>query len=73
MKKSKDRSLFTGPVLASDSLVVLSSDGRAIALNPKTGEVLKTLKIGSSLLTSPVAVNGMIYLITDDGDLVAIR
>ncbi|MCF8504321.1 MAG: PQQ-like beta-propeller repeat protein [Caulobacter sp.] len=73
LKKSKDRALFTGPVLASDRLVVLSSDGRAIALNPKTGEVLKTLKIGSSLLTSPVAVNGMIYLITDDGDLVAIR
>ncbi len=73
VKKSKDRSLFSGPVLASDRLVVVSSDGRAIALNPKTGEVLKTLKLGSAVLTSPVAVNGMIYVVTDKGELVAIR
>jgi len=73
VKKGKDRALFTGPVLASDRLVVVSSDGRAIALNPKTGEVLKTLKIGSAVLTSPVAANGMIYLVTDKGELVAIK
>ena len=73
VKKSKDRALFSGPILASDRLVVVSSDGRAIALNPKTGEVLKTLKIGSPILTSPVAVGGMIYVVTDKGELVAIR
>lgn len=73
IKKDKNRALFFGPVLASDRLVVMSSDGRAIALNPKTGEVLKTLKIGSPVLTSPIAVNGMIYAVTDKGELVAIR
>ena len=73
IKKSKERALFSGPVLASDRLVVVSSDGRAIALNPKTGEVLKTIKIGSPVLTSPVAANGMIYVVTDKGELVAIR
>ena len=73
VEKSKDRALFFGPVLASDRLVVVSSDGRALALNPKTGEVLKTLKLGSSMLVSPVAVNGMIYVVTDEGELVAIR
>jgi len=73
VKKSKDRALFSGPVLASDRLVVVSTDGRAIALNPKTGDVLKTLKIGSAVLTSPVAANGMIYVVTDKGELVAIK
>lgn len=73
IKKDKDRALYSGPVLASDRLVVMSSDGRAIALNPKTGEILKTLKIGSPILTSPVAVGGMIYVVTDKGELVAIR
>jgi outer membrane protein assembly factor BamB len=73
VKKSKDRALFSGPVLASDRLVVVSTDGRAIALNPKTGDILKTLKIGAPVLTSPVAVNGMIYVVTDKGELVAIR
>jgi outer membrane protein assembly factor BamB len=73
VKKSKNRALFSGPVLASDRLVVVSSDGRAIALNPKTGEVLKTIKIGSPVLVSPVAAGGMIYVVTDKGELVAIR
>jgi outer membrane protein assembly factor BamB len=73
IKKSKDRALFSGPILASDRLVVVSSDGRLIALNPKTGDVLKTLKIGSALLTAPVAANGMIYVVTDKGELVAIK
>ncbi|MDP1736480.1 MAG: PQQ-binding-like beta-propeller repeat protein [Caulobacter sp.] len=71
--KSKDRALFSGPVLASDRLIVVSSDGRAIALNPKTGDVLKTIKIGAPVLTSPVVAGGMIYVVTDNGELVAIR
>lgn len=73
VKKSDERALFSGPVLASDRLVVVSSDGRAIALNPKTGDVLKTIKIGSPVLTAPVAAGGMIYVVTDSGELVAIR
>ncbi|MDP1632051.1 MAG: PQQ-binding-like beta-propeller repeat protein [Caulobacter sp.] len=73
VKKRKNRSQFTGPVLASDRLVVVSSDGRAIALNPKTGEVTKTIKLGSAALVPPVAANGMIYVVTDKGELVAIR
>ncbi|MFZ5668533.1 MAG: PQQ-binding-like beta-propeller repeat protein [Pseudomonadota bacterium] len=73
VKKAKDRALFSGPVLASDRLVVASSDGRAIALNPKTGEVIKSIKVGSPVLVSPVVANGMIYLVTNDGELVAIR
>jgi len=67
------RTLYFGPVLASDRLVVASSDGRAIALNPKTGEVLKTLNVGAPVLIAPIAAGGMIYIVTDDGGLVAIR
>jgi len=72
VKKAKNRAMFSGPVLASDRLVVVSSDGRAIAVNPKTGEVLKTIKLGGPALVAPVAAGGMIYVVTDKGDLVAI-
>lgn len=72
VKKDKDRAIFAGPVLASDRLVVVSSDGRAIALNPKTGEITKTVKLGGPALIGPVAAGGMIYVVTDEGDLVAI-
>lgn len=67
------RTLYFGPVLAGERLVVASSDGRAIALNPKTGDVLKTLNVGAPVLIAPIAAGGMIYIVTDEGSLVAIR
>jgi outer membrane protein assembly factor BamB len=73
VKKTKDRVLFFGPVMASDRLVVVSSDGRALALNAKTGEVTKTIKIGGAALITPIAVNGTVYVVTDKAELVAIR
>ncbi|NBB17162.1 PQQ-binding-like beta-propeller repeat protein [Caulobacter sp. SLTY] len=73
IKKTKDKSLFFGPVLASDKLVVVSSDGRALSINPKTGETTKTLKIGGPALITPVAAGGMVYVVTDKAELVAIR
>ncbi|MDB5470966.1 MAG: dehydrogenase [Caulobacter sp.] len=73
IKKTKDRTLFFGPVLASDKLIVVSSDGRALALNPKTGEVTKTIKLGGPALITPIAANGTVYVVTDKAELVAIR
>lgn len=68
-----ERPLWTGPMLASGRLITVSSDGRAMALNPRTGEPLATLDIGASALIAPIAVNGTIYVVTDDAELVAIR
>lgn len=67
------RTLWFGPVLASDRLVLASSDGRAVALNPKTGELIKTVTVGAPVLIAPIAAGGMVYLVTDEGQLVAIR
>jgi len=67
------RTLWHGPVLASGRLVLASSDGRAVALNAKTGEIIKTINVGAPVLISPIAANGMVYLVTDDAQLVAIR
>lgn len=73
IKKSKDRATFAGPILVSDRLVVVSSDGRALALNPKTGDLIKTLKLGAPALIAPIAAGNMIYVVTDDAQVVAIR
>lgn len=67
------RTLWAGPVLASDRLILASSDGRAVALNAKTGEIIKTINVGAPVLISPIAAGGMVYLVTDDAQLVAIR
>ena len=55
------------------SLILASSDGRAVALNAKTGEIIKTINVGAPVLIAPIAAGGMVYLVTDDAQLVAIR
>ena len=73
VKKRKERALFFGPVLASGRLVVVSDRGRAIALDPKTGARQSSIDIGSPAMMGPVAMNGMLYLVTEKAELVAIR
>jgi outer membrane protein assembly factor BamB len=72
-KKPKDRAIWSGPVLAANRLVVVSSKGEARALNPKTGAFLKSIKLGSEALMSPIAANGRLYVATQSADLIAIR
>ena len=73
--KEKQRQTYSGPVLASDRLVVVSERGVLKALDPHTGAVTGTLnmrvKKGSTL--SPTPADGMLYVVAESGDLVAIR
>ncbi|MEY4256485.1 MAG: hypothetical protein RLZZ141_1712 [Pseudomonadota bacterium] len=72
-RKKKQRAAWSGPVLASNRLIVVSSTGELVALNPKTGTVEKTVKLGTPALLSPIAVNDTLYLVGDKGVLLAIR
>ena len=72
-RKKKQRAAWSGPVLASNRLIVVSSTGELVALNPKTGAVEKTVKLGTPALLSPIAVNDTLYLVGDKGVLLAIR
>ena len=67
------RPSWSGPILASNRLVLVNSDGEAVAFNPKTGEPLSTLRLGAPAYIAPAAYNGMLYVLTDRGELVAIR
>ncbi len=72
-KLAKHPRLWSTPILASNRLITISSDGQAVALNPKTGVTEKTLKIGSPVLLAPIAVGDLVYVVTDDAQVVAIR
>ncbi|HYE42108.1 MAG TPA: PQQ-binding-like beta-propeller repeat protein [Caulobacteraceae bacterium] len=65
--------IWTGPVLASGRLIFVSDRGEAVALNPKTGAEVGVLKLGDAAFIAPIAYGDMLYLVTDEGDLVAIR
>lgn len=72
-KRAKHPILWSTPILANGRLITVSSAGEAVALNAKTGAKEKSLKIGAPVLINPIAVGDMIYLVTDEAELVAIR
>jgi outer membrane protein assembly factor BamB len=67
------RPTWSGAVLASDKLVLVNTFGEAVALNPRTGAVERTVNLGAPAFIAPIAVNDTIYVLTDDATLVAIR
>lgn len=67
------RPIWSSPLLASNRLIVAGSTGELVALNPKTGAVEKTVNLGSPTLIGPIAVNGTIYVATDEAQLIALR
>lgn len=64
---------WTGPVLASDRLILASSDGRAIAVSPYTGNLLGEIELPDGVFVGPVIADGTLYILTDDAELVAYR
>lgn len=67
------RPVWAGPVLASNRLVVVNGQGEAVALDPQTGATQKTIRLGGPAYIAPAASNGMLFVVTDEGQLVAIR
>ncbi len=67
------RPVWSGPLLASGKLLVAGATGELVALNPKTGAIEKTVKLGGATLLSPIAVNGTVYVATDEAQLIALR
>ena len=72
-KSKKQRTLYFGPVLASGRLIVVSDEGKAVALDPQTGAVKSTIALGGPALIPPIGVNGTLFVVTDKATLVAIR
>lgn len=72
-ERPQDRAIWSSPILASDKLILVSDSGDAVALNPKTGALIKTIRLGSPAILTPIAVNGTVYVMTEDAELVAIR
>jgi outer membrane protein assembly factor BamB len=64
---------WTGPVLVSDKLLVLSSNGYAEAISPYTGQVMGRVEIEGGTNIAPVVANGTVYIYTNDAELVALR
>ena len=63
---------WAGPVLVSDKLLVVSSDGHAEAVSPYTGQLLGRVEIPGGAYIAPVVADGTVYIYTNDAELVAL-
>jgi outer membrane protein assembly factor BamB len=65
--------LWSGPVLAGGRLWLTSSDGRLVGLSAENGQVAERRQIPGGALMPPVVAGNTLYVLTDDGTLVAFR
>ena len=72
-EKRHDPILWAGPVLAGDRLLVGGTTGELLALSPYTGEIIGKVNIGNPIRLAPVVANRVIYVLTDNGRLIALR
>ncbi|VAW17924.1 hypothetical protein MNBD_ALPHA09-400 [hydrothermal vent metagenome] len=69
----EDRIVYSGPVLAGGRLLIVSSTGSLIALQPQTGAIAKQTSAGDSFYIPPVIAGGSVYLLSDSAKLIAMR
>jgi len=72
-KRRSGRYVWTNPVLVEGQLFVAGTAGQGYVLSPLTGEVTGRISLPGPVSVSPVVAQRTVYLVTDGGDLVALR
>ena len=65
--------LWSSPILADNRVILASATGDLVAVNAKTGAVDKRMKLGAPVIIGPIASGNMIYMVSDNGQLIALR
>ena len=69
MKKDGKEIIWSGPLLSSNKLILVSSYGLVLSLSPFTGEILSKINFDENFLNNPIQVKKSIYLISKQGTL----
>lgn len=69
----EDPIVWNGPLLVSDRLIVVSSEGAAVALSPYTGRVIGSEKMPDGVSVPPIAAGNSIYFLANNATIVAYR
>lgn len=72
-EKRKERTVWTGPIMAGNRLVVASSRGDVFMIDPRSGSILKEMDVKGPVFVPPVIANETVFLLTDDAKLVALK
>ena len=62
-----------GPVLASNRLIVATSNGYLFAISPYNGEIISYIDISDDIIQSPIVADGTVIFTTSDADIAAYK
>ncbi len=71
--ESPHKVVWEGPVVAGSKLYLVNVGGDLVSFDPATGEVLRSRQLGVSLSLPPFVAQDTLYLLTNEGDLMAFR
>ena len=72
-KRQRTAHVYYGPVLAGNRLIVAGSDGDIRSFNASTGAALRTVKIPGGAASQPAIVNGVMYILSGNGQIQAFK
>lgn len=64
---------WSGPVLASDRLLIAASTGEVRSVSPYTGEPLGRVELPDAVFIPPAVAGETVFLLTEDAELLALR
>jgi len=73
IKKKSGIVRWHGPLLGSGRLILVSTDGDLTDVDPENGNIRSQINIGQSMSLPPVAAGGIVYILTDEGRLIAFK
>lgn len=71
--KDSDPVIWTGPILAGGRLWMVNSMGQLASFIPANGAPDAVIDVGGPVYLSPVVANRIMYVMRDDGTLVALK
>ncbi len=72
-KRQRRANVHYGPVLAGNRLIVAGSDGDIRSFNASTGAALRSVKIPGGAASQPAIVNGVMYILSGNGQIQAFK
>lgn len=72
-KKQKDEIIWSSPVMASGNILLCGSHGHILKFDAQTGKPAGSIKIGKSVQITPIISNGVMYVLAEDGTLIALK
>lgn len=64
---------WTGPIMAGGRLLAFSADGRAAEISPADGKLIRQWRTERPVRIPPVVAGGTLYLLAEDGSLMAYK